>query len=104
MPSKKYDLKAQTPELLVFINENMVRLRGFEPLAYCLEGNCSIQLSYRRISAVVSYQRKVKVQFLNPENIWSGREDLNLRPPAPKAGALPSCATPRHKEQLHNLT
>ena len=28
-------------------------------------------------------------------NNWSGREDLNLRPPAPKAGALPGCATPR---------
>ena len=26
---------------------------------------------------------------------WSGREDLNLRPPAPHAGALPGCATPR---------
>ena len=26
---------------------------------------------------------------------WSGREDLNLRPPAPEAGALPGCATPR---------
>src|SRR5437764_4009961 len=25
----------------------------------------------------------------------SGREDSNLRPPAPKAGALPDCATPR---------
>ncbi len=29
------------------------------------------------------------------EREWSGREDLNLRPPAPEAGALPSCATPR---------
>ncbi len=28
-------------------------------------------------------------------DFWSGREDLNLRPPAPKAGALPDCATPR---------
>ena len=27
---------------------------------------------------------------------WSGRQDLNLRPPAPHAGALPNCATPRH--------
>jgi len=27
---------------------------------------------------------------------WSGRPDLNRRPPAPKAGALPGCATPRH--------
>ena len=26
---------------------------------------------------------------------WSGREDLNLRPPDPQSGALPGCATPR---------
>ncbi len=26
---------------------------------------------------------------------WSGREDLNLRPPQPHCGALPDCATPR---------
>ncbi len=30
----------------------------------------------------------------------SGREDLNLRPPAPKAGALPDCATPRRYASL----
>ena len=32
----------------------------------------------------------------------SGRQDLNLRHPAPKAGALPNCATPRtaRKRQL----
>ena len=30
-----------------------------------------------------------------PTKDWSGREDLNLRPPAPHAGALPGCATPR---------
>src|SRR6516164_8483742 len=34
---------------------------------------------------------------LTYSNHWSGREDLNLRPPAPKAGALPGCATPRLK-------
>ena len=27
---------------------------------------------------------------------WSGQRDLNPRPPAPKAGALPDCAMPRH--------
>ena len=27
---------------------------------------------------------------------WSGRQDSNLRPSAPKADALPGCATPRH--------
>src|SRR5690606_33659972 len=26
---------------------------------------------------------------------WSGRRDSNPRPPAPQAGALPGCATPR---------
>src|SRR5438874_6058264 len=30
----------------------------------------------------------------------SGREDSNLRPPAPKAGALPDCATPRTPRAL----
>src|SRR5689334_18755446 len=33
---------------------------------------------------------------LKTKEIWSGRGDLNARPPAPKAGALPGCATPRH--------
>ncbi len=33
--------------------------------------------------------------FQKPE---SGRLDLNQRPPAPKAGALPGCATPRMKK------
>src|SRR5579883_1473126 len=31
---------------------------------------------------------------------WSGRPDLNRGPPAPKAGALPGCATPRHEVRL----
>jgi hypothetical protein len=35
-------------------------------------------------------------KWLKLNEIWSGRGDLNARPPAPKAGALPGCATPRH--------
>jgi hypothetical protein len=35
-----------------------------------------------------------------PAGPWSGREDLNLRPPAPKAGALPGCATSRQPHSL----
>ena len=31
------------------IQHKMARQKGFEPLAYCLEGSCSIQLSYWRI-------------------------------------------------------
>src|SRR5438128_8784657 len=34
---------------------------------------------------------------------WSGREDLNLRPPAPKAGALPGCATPRLSRRFFSI-
>ena len=30
-------------------NHHMARLKGLEPLALCLEGRCSIQLSYRRL-------------------------------------------------------
>ena len=30
-----------------------------------------------------------------PLYFWSGREDLNLRPPEPHSGALPDCATSR---------
>ena len=29
---------------------HMARQKGLEPLAYCLEGSCSIQLSYWRVS------------------------------------------------------
>ncbi len=32
---------------------------------------------------------------------WSGRLDSNQRPPAPKAGALPGCATPRQPQPHH---
>ena len=31
---------------------------------------------------------------------WSGRQDLNLRPLAPHASALPNCATPRRRREL----
>ena len=30
-------------------NGKMARLKGLEPLTHCLEGSCSIHLSYRRV-------------------------------------------------------
>ena len=35
---------------LSYIHHILARLKGFEPLTLCLEGRCSIQLSYRRIT------------------------------------------------------
>ncbi len=43
---------------------------GFEPRTACLEGRCSIQLSYATIYNL------------------SGWQDSNLRPPRPKRGAI----------------
>ena len=36
-----------------------------------------------------------QITILESATVWSGRGDSNARPPAPKAGALPGCATPR---------
>ena len=81
----------------------MGRMTGLEPPTNGLEGRCSIQLSYRRPSQ--TFRREVtdlsfphRLTFKDQLHKWSGREDLNLRPPVPKTGALPGCATPRYKE------
>ena len=67
----------------------MVRLAGLEPATLGLEGRCSIQMSYKRF-IIILHPHLLQV-FKN----WSGWRDSNSRHPAPKAGALPDCATPR---------
>ena len=71
------------PNLNLLQNKKATRLEwlfvnaeGFEPSTACLEGRCSIQLSYASIFI------KLPTKFL------SGWQDSNLRPPAPKAGAI----------------
>ena len=51
----------------------MARQKGLEPLTYCLEGSCSIQLSYWRIF----YKKMERVMGIEPTQ------------PAWKAGILP---------------
>ena len=41
--------------------KRMARQKGFEPLAYCLEGSCSIQLSYWRI-----LERVTRIELASP--------------------------------------
>ena len=66
---------------------------GFEPVTVCLEGRCSIQLSYAPISGIFNSllgimnffkKRKLSKEF----SLKSGRQDSNLRPPGPKPGAM----------------
>jgi site-specific DNA recombinase len=48
------------------------------------------------VSLTPTYRKPFDSIFQRAKNEeWSGRLDSNQRPPAPKAGALPGCATPR---------
>ena len=79
----------------------VARLKGFEPLTYCLEGSCSIHLSYRRISCA---------QWGPPQSLphrlcggYEARRDvervMGIEPtrPAWKAGILPLNYTRRRR-------
>ena len=44
----------------------MVRLKGIEPLAHSLEGCCSIHLSYRRVSFLISFSGYEYLRALSP--------------------------------------
>ena len=45
----------------------------------------------------------LQLNYRKPLNFYqSGRLDLNQRPPAPKAGALPGCATPRTEAEVYH--
>ena len=66
----------------------LARLRGLEPLTRGLEGRCSVQLSYRRKKRSAGLLSCCLFAWAPGRSTWSGRADLNCRPPAPKAGAL----------------
>ena len=58
----------------------LARLKGLEPLTYRLEGGCSIQLSYKRIS----YKRAQNNGLLFVERVMG----IEPTSPAWKAGIL----------------
>jgi hypothetical protein len=93
----------------ICIDKFVARLRGFEPPTHGLEVRSSIHLSYRRMinnkfeyrnsksETLVRYS-ELRTRYF--ELLWSGRADLNGRPPAPKAGALTRL---RYAPLLRNL-
>ena len=68
----------------------MARQKGLEPLAYCLEGSCSIQLSYWRMSIKRFWVKLERVKGIEPSY------------PAWKAGVLPLNYT--RKPKKFNIT
>src|SRR5882762_9665468 len=65
----------------------LARPAGVEPTTPSLEGWCSIQFELR------ARVRRCRLGG-GCRKIWSGWRDLNSRHLAPKASALPDCATP----------
>ena len=64
---------------LSYIHHLLARLKGLEPLTYCLEGSCSIQLSYWRIEKV---ERVTGIEPASPA--WkAGALAIVLHPHAP---------------------
>src|SRR5262245_32009659 len=57
-----------------------------------LTANCQDEPSEARRGTL---HGAAQVGAATPFGSWSEREDLNFRPPAPHAGALPGCATLR---------
>ena len=59
---------------------------------------------HRQCTGSQNDERQVSVAIANLPYLlpiyWSGREDLNLRPPEPHSGALPVCATSRQRNNI----
>ena len=56
----------------------------------------------KKKSPIKSNSPKIYIKYFTFKR-WSEQQDLNLRPPAPKAGALPNCAMPRCLISLTNF-
>ena len=59
----------------------MVRLPGVEPGTHCLEGSCSIQLSYRRKSKQQPRNRMVRFSMFDLSDFLVGAVRFELTTP-----------------------
>ena len=75
----------------------MERVAGVEPASQPWKGRIIAAIRYPQL-----FHLGPDINWQNlPINIWSGREDSNLRPPRPKRGALPTEPLP---DQQNNYT
>src|SRR5258708_39302296 len=75
---------------------NLPRCKHMESHSVSLEGSDRYKIDYTAV-AVKSrcVAGIVDITCIINHLCWSGRRDSNPRPSAPKADALPDCATPR---------
>ena len=82
-PSMKWGLKQNEPW-------GLRPLRAFFALAFASE--------------LSTLAHKKALAFTKAHFVLSGRQDSNLRPPGPKPGALPACATSRTYQRVSKKT
>ena len=61
VPSEEGEPKAKPDSQSGTGRKAMARLKGLEPLTHCLEGSCSIHLSYGRLKVQVSAKRCLNI-------------------------------------------
>ena len=81
---------------LSYTHHVLARLKGLEPLAHCLEGSCSIQLSYRRISH--------KAATINGKNLMERVMGIEPTQSAWKAEILPLNYTRPYQSDYNSIT
>ena len=77
----------------------LARQEGFEPPTYCLEGSCSILLSYWRISFPRAIASHPKLKASEARSIWKGRR----REQSAVFAALTQTAETERRELLPTL-
>ena len=84
-------------ETAVNSSDQILNLLGKNIFVITDEGLTELGLYDKTIKKLQDEGERKNYEFKKRQKTWSGRKDSNLRPPGPKPGALPGCATPRKK-------